>query len=42
VLNYETAGIGMLKLKCMPEPHSWAMLLAGIAFLSVGYRMRGR
>jgi len=40
-LNYETAGIGMLKLKFMPEPHSWAMLLAGIAFLGVGYRMRG-
>ena len=41
-LNYETAGIGMLKLKFMPEPHSWAMLLAGIAFLGVACRMRRR
>jgi hypothetical protein len=41
-LNYETGGIGILKIKFMPEPHSWAMLLAGVSLLGVGYRMRGR
>jgi hypothetical protein len=41
-LNYETGGIGILKINFMPEPHSWAMLLAGASLLGVGYRMRGR
>jgi hypothetical protein len=40
--NYETGGMGILKIKFMPEPHSWAMLLAGVSLLGVGYRMRGR
>jgi len=41
-LNYETGGIGILKIKFMPEPQAWAMLLAGIAFLGVACRMHGR
>jgi hypothetical protein len=40
--NYETGGIGILKIKFMPEPHSWAALLAGVSLLGVGYRMRRR
>ncbi len=40
--NYETGGIGILKIKFMPEPHAWAMLIAGVTFLGVGHRMRRR
>jgi len=39
--TYETAGIGILKIKFMPEPKAWATLLAGAAFLCVAYRIRG-
>jgi hypothetical protein len=41
-LQYETAGIAILKIKFVPEPHTWVMLAAGISLLGVGYRMRGR
>jgi hypothetical protein len=37
-----TAGIGILKIKFVPEPQMWAMLVAGVSLLGVGYRMRGR
>jgi hypothetical protein len=40
--NYETGGIGILRIKFIPEPHTWTMLVAGVALLGVGYRMRGR
>jgi hypothetical protein len=40
--NYETAGIGILRIKFLPEPQAWAMLAAGISFLSVVYRLRAR
>jgi hypothetical protein len=40
--NYETGGIGILRIKFIPEPHSWAMLLAGASLLGVGHRLRGR
>jgi hypothetical protein len=38
----ETGGVGILRFKFVPEPHTWAMLLAGVSLLGVGYRMRGR
>jgi len=40
--NYETGGIGILRIKFVPEPQSWAMLLAGASLLGVGHRMRVR
>jgi hypothetical protein len=40
--NYETAGIGILRIKFVPEPQTWAMLVAGISLLGVAHRMRGR
>ena len=41
-LNTETAGIGILRIKFIPEPHTWAMLLAGASLIGVGHRLRGR
>jgi len=38
--KFETGGIGILRLKFVPEPLGWATLLAGIAALAVGYRLR--
>jgi hypothetical protein len=40
--NYETGGIGILRIRFVPEPQTWAMLFAGVSLLGVGYRMRGR
>ncbi|MCH8891566.1 MAG: hypothetical protein IH827_10905, partial [Myxococcales bacterium] len=40
--DFETGGIGILRIEFVPEPQSWAMLIAGISLLGVGYRMRGR
>ncbi|MCH7644859.1 MAG: hypothetical protein IH974_08475 [Myxococcales bacterium] len=40
--DFETGGIGILRIEFLPEPESWAMLIAGISLLGVGYRMRGR
>jgi hypothetical protein len=40
--KFETGGIGILRIKFVPEPQTWAVLVAGVAFLGVGYRMRGR
>jgi hypothetical protein len=41
-VNFETGGVGSLRIKFIPEPQTWAMLLAGVSLLGVGYRMRGR
>jgi hypothetical protein len=40
--DYETGGIGILRIKFVPEPQTWAMLVAGVALLGVGYRLRKR
>jgi hypothetical protein len=40
--NLETAGIGLLRIKFVPEPQTWLLLIAGASLLGVGYRMRGR
>jgi hypothetical protein len=39
---YETAGIGVLRIKFIPEPQTWAMLVAGVSLLGVATRLRGR
>jgi len=39
---YETGGIGVLRIKFVPEPQTWAILIAGVSLLGVGFRMRGR
>jgi hypothetical protein len=41
-LNFETGGVGILRIRFVPEPQTWAMLFAGVSLLGVGYRMRGR
>jgi len=38
----ETGGIGVLRIKFIPEPQSWMMLVAGASLLGVGARMRKR
>ena len=40
--DFETAGIGILRIKFVPEPQMWATLLAGISLLGVATRMRAR
>jgi hypothetical protein len=40
--DYETVGIGILRIKFVPEPQTWVMLVAGASLLVVGYRLRGR
>jgi hypothetical protein len=40
--NFETGGVGILRINFVPEPQTWAMLLAGVALLGAGYRARGR
>jgi hypothetical protein len=40
--NFETGGVGILRIRFVPEPQTWAMLFAGVSLLGVGYRMRGR
>ncbi len=40
--EYETAGVGILRIKFIPEPQTWSMLLAGAMLLGVGHRLRGR
>jgi hypothetical protein len=41
-INFETAGIGILRIKFVPEPQTWVMLVAGASLLGFGARMRGR
>ena len=40
--KFETAGVGILRIKFIPEPQTWVVLVAGASLLGVGYRMRGR
>ncbi len=40
--RYETGGVGILRIKFVPEPQMWAMLVAGVSLLGVGYRIRAR
>jgi hypothetical protein len=40
--TFETGGIATLRIKFLPEPQTWAMLVAGVSLLAVGYRLRGR
>jgi len=40
-VNFETGGIAILRIKFVPEPQRWAMLIAGASLLCVGARMRG-
>jgi len=41
-VDFETAGVGILRINFLPEPHTWAMLVAGAALLGVGARIRRR
>lgn len=41
-LNFETSGIGILKLEFAPEPGVLAMLAGGLSLLVVLFRARGR
>ena len=41
-VSLDLGGIGILRLKFVPEPQKWAMLVAGVSLLGVVYRMRGR
>jgi hypothetical protein len=41
-VNFETGGIAILRIKFVPEPQTWVMLVAGVSLLGVGARMRGR
>ncbi|HXV36023.1 MAG TPA: hypothetical protein VEC18_02675 [Myxococcota bacterium] len=38
-MDHETGGIGILRIKFLPEPRAWAVLLSGIAMLVVAYRL---
>jgi hypothetical protein len=40
--KFETGGVGVLRIKFVPEPQTLVLLLAGVSLLGVGYRMRGR
>ena len=40
--TFETGGIATLRIKFLPEPQAWMMLVAGASLLAVGYRLRGR
>jgi hypothetical protein len=35
-----TGAIGILRIKFVPEPSGWVVLMAGVGLLSVLYRMR--
>jgi len=41
-VNFETGGIAILRIKFVPEPQTWVMLVAGASLLGLGARMRGR
>ncbi len=38
--KFETGGIGILRIKFVPEPRAWVMLLAGVSCLGVLCRWR--
>jgi hypothetical protein len=39
-VNFETGGIGILRIKFAPEPRAWVVLIAGVSCLAVIYRWR--
>jgi hypothetical protein len=39
-VNFETGGIGIFRIKFVPEPRAWAMLIAGVSCLGVLHRWR--
>ena len=41
-LAIDTGGIGIFRIKFLPEPQTWAMLIAGASLLAVGTRLRRR
>jgi hypothetical protein len=41
-LNFETGGVGILRLEFVPEPGKWMLLVAGLSTLAVVYRARRR
>lgn len=41
-VNFETSGIALLRLRFVPEPETWMLLVAGLSTLGVLYRVRGR
>jgi hypothetical protein len=41
-VNFETGGVAILRIKFVPEPHTWAMLVVGASLLCMGTRMRKR
>lgn len=40
--NFETGGVGILRLEFVPEPTKWMLLVAGLSTLAVAYRARRR
>ena len=40
--NFETGGVGILRLEFVPEPGKWMLLVAGLSTLAVAYRARRR
>ncbi len=40
--KFETGGVGSLRIKFVPEPQTWAMLVAGVSLIGVATRMRRR
>jgi len=41
-INFETGGIAILRIKFVPEPQTWMMLVAGVSLLGFGARLRRR
>jgi hypothetical protein len=41
-LEADVGMIGILRIKFVPEPSGWVVLVAGIGLLVVLYRVRGR
>jgi hypothetical protein len=40
--DHFTGGVGILRLRFVPEPGKWMLLLAGLSLLGILYRVRGR
>jgi hypothetical protein len=38
----DTGGVGILRLRFVPEPQTWVMLVVGASLLGVGHRVRRR
>jgi hypothetical protein len=39
-VDFETGGVGILRIKFVPEPRVWVMLIAGGSLLGALYRWR--